>query len=94
MKPTFKCEVCERTHGSAEDALACETSHNIIQPKMFWLIPFVGIFAITYEIFSKKNAILIWGEEFKWRVFNYWVAFNPILILTGTLCLIMYFETK
>lgn len=89
MKTIYKCEVCDRTHDTTEEANVCETGHNIIEVKWWWLIPFVGWFMVPISLFTKKNAI-IKPKNFKERMKLDLVIMGPILFL----CLVMLIYTQ
>lgn len=88
MKTLYKCEVCERTRNSSEEAIECENGHTIVKPEIFWLIPFVGWFMVMYSVISNKNGIVIFKKGFKGEFFHMWIGFSPILFFCTYLMLI------
>lgn len=81
MKTQYKCDVCSRTHDSAEDAISCESKHTVIKFKLIWLIPFVAWFHIPYLLFSKKNAIVTYGNNWIADVIGMWISVGPVLLV-------------
>jgi len=97
MIPIFKCEVCDRTYNDVETASKCEKEHTIIRPKLWWLIPFVGMFIIPYHLFTKRKAIVIFGnrngtflESLKADLWAIGIGFVPIVLV---LCWILITAT-
>lgn len=84
MKTIYKCEICDRTHDTVEEASKCENGHTVIKMKWWWLIPFVGWFMVPYSLFSKKNAI-IKPKNFKERTMLDFILMSPIILMCLTL---------
>lgn len=87
MKTVYKCEVCERTKNSSEEALQCENSHTIIKPKLFWLLPFVGVFMTFYSVFRYKNGIVIFENNWKGELYRIGMTMSSVALL----CLWIFF---
>lgn len=89
MKVNYKCEVCDRTYDTAEEATKCETTHTVINIPNWWLIPVVGWFMMVWSLFAKKNAI-IKPKNFKERLKLDLVIMGPILAFCLFLLILSY----
>ena len=84
MKTKFECEICKTNHDSKYAAERCETTHTIMTPekmKWYWFIPFIGWFMIPYFLFTKKNAIILWGDSLTGDFIRAWILFGPFIAL-------------
>lgn len=81
MKLQFKCEKCERYYNTEDECNTCENSHTIIKPKLFWAIPFVGVFMTFYKITTSKNGLVQFGTDFKGELLRSWVFLSPPIML-------------
>jgi hypothetical protein len=68
-------------HDTSEDI----KGKTIINPRWFWVIPFVGWFMIPYKLFTIDYCV-IESKSLKDQFIMFAVAFGPILLLT----LVMY----
>lgn len=84
----YKCEVCEKSHKTEEEAKNCESGHTIIYPTKWWLIPLVLWILVPWYLITKKNCIVMVLPESKPKseihrfgneMLRMWYIVGPIL---------------
>jgi hypothetical protein len=62
---------------------------TIINPELFWMIPFVGWFMVPYKLFTIEDCV-IESKSIRDQLIMMMVGFGPILLILG----LMYLSVK